>query len=692
MQSGLLFTTSPWFTLLCVVVGVLYAWLLYSPVPTWSKSINWALAGLRGLLVSILCFLLLAPRVRTIDSLVDKAKVVLAIDNSASMEAEVDPSMRGEIAGLQNKLTEAGYDVTVATLGGENTLDSVTFETGSTNLGGFLSMIRSDFEGQNLTDVVLVSDGIVNQGTSPAFGVYPFKIHSVAVGDTVPVKEIQIAGLRANQVAFLGNQFPIQADISAYGMDGQQATVTLKQGQKVVATKQVKVSGERFFEAVDFFVSSAQPGMQRFTVAVETASGRQNQDHRERDIYVDIIDGRESVLLLALSPHPDLKALRSVFDKNENYELDVHILSLGQIPGELLKKKYDLMILHQVPDAYNLSAGSQVASLLQKDTPVWFFYGNQSSLTTFNRYNQNVSIKSGGAQNDYVTGKFNKAFNTIVFDPAKFNLLEKLAPVSVPFGDYTLNPGAEVVLYQRLGSLDTQKPLLTINISSEAKKTASFLGDGLWHWRQEEYLQTGKTDVVDEMVEKVVQLLAIKEDKRKFRVTPVSSEFSSREAVVLQTEVYNETFEKIFGNEITLKLTNEGDETSTYTYVNVEGEPHFRISGLEEGAYRYTASTVIKGKTETAAGRFLVRDVDLEGLNMTANHGMLREVSLKTGGAFLYPDGLGALAETLASEKSPDRLNASEEVVEIIHLKWLFFLLILLASIEWASRRYLGGY
>src|SRR5690606_3564445 len=129
-----------------------------------------------------------------------------------------------------------------------------------------------------------------------------------------------------------------------------------------------------------------------------------------------------------------------------------------------------------------------------------------------------------------------------------------------------------------------------------------------------------------------------------------------------------------------------------YTYVNSENQPHFRISGLKEGAYRYTASALVKDKTEQVEGRFLIRDIDLESLNMTADHGMLRELSGKTGGRFIYQNQLEEFVNQLISSKSPDRLNSSEEVVEIIHLKWLFFLLVLLASLEWTIRKYLGGY
>ncbi|GAA4445935.1 hypothetical protein GCM10023091_38230 [Ravibacter arvi] len=692
MQFGLLFTTSPWFTLLCVVVGAIYAWLFYSPLPFWSRRVNWCLACLRGTLVALICFILLAPRIKSVDTIVDKAKFVVAVDNSESVGAASDSAIRRKLGELTSSLVNAGYETSVVTLSGSHPADSLRFDQKTTNLSGLLRNIRTDFEGRNLTDVILLTDGIVNEGASPVSGVYPFRIHTLGVGDTVPSRDIRIKEVRANQVAFLGNQFPVEADIAAYGMKGQQATLTLRHGSRKLAAKTISITGENHFETVEFLAAATEKGMQRYVLELETPGAALTRGSNRRDVYVEVIDGRENVLLLALSPHPDLKAIRSILSRNQNYELDVHMLSRGPLPAEMAAKKYDLLILHQLPDALGIGNSQVMNTLTSDQTPTWFIYGSQSAPVPFNQLNQNVVISGSPNQYDQVTGRFNKAFNALLLDADRLELLEKLPPMSVPFGDFRLAAGTEAILYQRIGSLNTQKPLLTVNLSGGKKKTAALLGDGLWLWRQEESFLTGETAVVDELVLKLVQLLAIKEDKRKFRVTATSREFSTAEPVSLQTEVYNDVYEKIYGQDITLKVTDESNETRTYTYTNTEGQPLYRLSGLKEGVYRFTASTSLKGKTEQVDGQFLVRDQNFELANLTADHGMLRELSAKTGGTFLVPDRLGEFAGALKANKVPDRLESTEEVLEIIHLKWLFFLLVLLAALEWATRKYVGGY
>ena len=67
----------------------------------------------------------------------------------------------------------------------------------------------------------------------------------------------------------------------------------------------------------------------------------------------------------------------------------------------------------------------------------------------------------------------------------KMEIIKKLPQISVPFGEFKLLPNSEVLLYQKVGVVQTQKPLLVINTG--VKKSAIFTGEGLWSWRLEEF-------------------------------------------------------------------------------------------------------------------------------------------------------------------------------------------------------------
>ncbi|MCF2444744.1 VWA domain-containing protein [Dyadobacter sp. CY345] len=694
MRSELIFQTPYWFIIFCLLAGGAYAFLLYQPEASWSKKLNYALAALRGIVVAFICFLLLSPLVRKTESIVDKAKIVFAIDNSESVKGVGLPVLK-QITQAAQELNAAGYEVSVQTFDktAENiTIDSIRFDQRKTDLSGLLQTVKSNFEGRNLTDVILLSDGIVNQGVAPTFGQFPFKINSIAVGDTVPVLDIRIKDVVNNRVAYLGNDFPIRADISANGLAGKTTTISLKQGERIIATQKVEIDRASFFKSFDFTASSKVKGIQHYTIELGTVQGEASDRNNKRDVYIDIIDGRQKILLLALTPHPDVKAMRSLIESNDNYELDVNILTASPNPNTdvIGNKPYDLVILHQIPNILGLG-NPMVRKIIDTKKPVLYILGNQSAVSLLNTLNRSLTINVNQGQFDKVAARYNPLFQQINFNEESLKLLERLPPLSVPFGEYTISPGTETILFQKVGTLNTRKPLLVLNTTTD-QKTAILTGEGIWQWRQEEFALTGKHQLVDNLFQKIIQILSVRDDKRKFRIYPVRPEFEEGEEVIFQTEIYNDIYEPVYGQEVKLDITDEKGKTKQYSYTHTAENPRYNISGLLEGVYRFQATTLIKGVQEKINGQFVVQKVDIELANTTADFGMLRELSQKSGGTFVQPATLAQLIEKLKTDRAPDQLDSSEEMVELIHLKWLFFLILLLLAAEWGLRRYHGGY
>ncbi|WP_234733051.1 vWA domain-containing protein [Tellurirhabdus bombi] len=694
MRSELYFQSSPWWILVCLAAGAAYAFALYQHRKDWDKRIQYALAALRFVAVSVICFLLINPLVRSVTTSTEKPKVVLAIDNSESMTAAGREQLTQTLNALdqvRQQLADQGVEVAVQTLGDSTVngdLNQVKFTQRSTNLSDLLNNIRSNYEGRNLTDVVLVSDGITNQGVSPTFGRYNFGIHTLGVGDTIPKRDIQIRDAVANRLAYLGNQFPVQVDVASYGFQGKSATVVLRQNGRELSRQTVNFNRAETFQSVNFQATATQKGVQHLVAEITPQSGEFTTRNNRRDVYIDVIDGKEKILLLALAPHPDIKAIRSIIEKNQNYELDIRILNAGN--ADIPDKVYDLVILHQLPDNGNLGLPT-VQRVLAKTTPVLFIVGNQTSVQALNAVNPVMQISASGGQLDKVAGRFNADFRQLNLDANKLGLLERMPPVSVPFGDYQLKPASQVVVWQQVGSVKTSKPLLALNLTGP-RKAAILAGEGLWEWRLEEFAQTDKQEIIDELLQKVMQLISVKEDRRKLRVYPSRNEFLTGEKVALETEMYNDIYERLYDRPVRLEITSEKAITRTFTYTPTEANSRFEVSNLPDGVYKFRATASLNGKTETANGEFIVRELQLEALNTTADHLLLRQLSQQTGGKFYNTATLASLATDLQNRKPTGRLTSSEQLNELINLRWLFFLILALAGIEWGLRKYFGGY
>lgn len=692
MKFDFLFQSSPWFIPLCFLLAGLYAFVLYQKNTNWTKTQNYLMATFRFLAVSILSMLLLSFLIRQVSQKIQKKTVVLAIDNSQSMNvvgAKVLEDLKKNLNNLKESLQEKDYEVAFATFNEENTqnLEKLQFNQKTSNLSNLLSGIKNTFEDQNLTDVVLISDGIVNEGIAPASESFKFPVHTVGLGDTIPKKDIAVKTVYANKIAYLGNKFPVQTDITSFGFEGKTANVYLKQGAKVLEKQTIAFNQKDDLKTLTFNTTATQIGVQHLTVEVDFLSGEFSNRNNRQEVYIEVIDGKEKILLLALAPHPDVKALKSIIEKNENYELDVKILTENANPE--ITKSYDLLILHQLPDAYN-TFSNVFKPLLDKGIPTFFVMGNQSGVNNLNQLNQVMQINADFGESDKVTGIFNNNFKVLNFETEKMDIITKFPQISVPFGDYTLLPNSEVLLYQRVGAVQTQKPLLAMNIG--AKKSAIFTGEGLWAWRLEEYQLSEKQVVIDDVISKVLQYISAKDDKRKLRVYPLKTPLSLGEKVVFETEIYNAIYEKLYNLPIKLTIKDEKGFTRNYTYSTSADNTKFEISGLPAGVYRFNASATVLGKSEQSTGEFVIQDLQIENINLTADFDVLRQLSNKTGALFVQKNEFEKLKQKILSHEVPDKIEATEDLKEMINLRWIFFLILTLLTAEWVMRKYLGGY
>src|SRR5258706_6444567 len=200
-MTRLLFEYSPAFILVCLALGIGYAWLLYRSKATWGRRANQFLFALRALLVFFLAFLLIGPVLKLTHNLIEKPALVFLVDNSLSVKETTDPGQRQriqqEISGVKKSLEEEGYAVSLRNLSGKDgSVSDFSFPT--SDLSGALRTITEDYEGKNLSGMVLFSDGIYNSGASPLYSPLRIPVYAVGLGDTTQPIDLFLKNLSFN--------------------------------------------------------------------------------------------------------------------------------------------------------------------------------------------------------------------------------------------------------------------------------------------------------------------------------------------------------------------------------------------------------------------------------------------------------------------------------------------------------------
>lgn len=692
-MKNIILESHPAFILLCLAVAIGYAFILYKSKHPWSGTLNKILFAGRTVLVFLLAFLLLGPIIRQINNLYEKPVFIILQDNSISVKETTDSSslknLNQSLTGLKESLNDYGYEVFQKDLSGED-VEVVTFNEPVSDLQGALRKISNQYEGQSVAGVALVSDGIYNSGLSPLYTAYSFPVYTIGVGDTAQRQDIFIKDLVYNKIAYQGNQFPIRAEVLVKGFANQNVTVSLIKSGKVIE-RQTKNSGTDQLLLVEFKVAATEQGIQRLEVQIEAKPEEKNIRNNKATAFIDVVEGKKKILLIANAPHPDIKALRAIVDKNTNYEFILHIPQVEETELKNLQPaNIDLAIFHQAPDKRG-----RTRDLFQRfntsKTSMFVIVGQQTDITALTANNVPLKFDQLPRQYDDVMPVVNAAFPYFLLSPEANSVFAGYPPVWVPFGKMQVPASAVTLLSQRVGSVTTDKSLLWIDVPDN-HKIGVMLGEGFWQWRLEEYSKNENTDAFDEVFGKLLQYLSTTDDKSRFKSYPVEQQFSDTEAVVFESQVYNEIYEPVFGNRVDIEITDDAEKKYKYNYVISPGNARYQVGGLKEGIYKYTSSTTISGKEEKVRGQFLVTAQQAELQNLTADFDLLRKLSNSTGGKFFQAAETDKLQAELSKKQATSVIHSEEKFDNLLNLKWVFFLLLALVSAEWFLRKFYGGY
>jgi hypothetical protein len=415
--------------------------------------------------------------------------------------------------------------------------------------------------------------------------------------------------------------------------------------------------------------------------------GEASTANNSRDIFIDVLDARQKILLLANSPHPDLSAIRQTLEANKNYQISIaYINDPGIDPA-----KFDFVVLHNLPSATNDISGL-LNTMNTRKIPRLFIAGMQTNYAALAGAQRLASVQSNAQQSDDVQGKISPQFAAFSLSLRVSEELPKFNPVTSAFGNFSATPQAQVLLWKRIGKVDTDQPLLAIG-ETDGIKTGLFLGEGLWKWRLFDYMQHNNHEIFEELLGKTVQYLSLKEDKRKFRVTLDQNIFKENEPVLFGAELYNDNYELANESDVAMAIRNTAGKEFLYTF-NKLGKAYTLNAGiLPVGNYTFRATTSFNSQNLVHEGRFSVQPIQLELFETTANHAVLRQLSAQYGGEMVAASALAGIADIIkAKETVKPVIYQSTHTNPLINLKWIFLLLAGMLAAEWFLRRYFGAY
>jgi hypothetical protein len=695
MNFQLLTQVSVWWIFVCLLLGFLYAWILYRNFQQQDNRNPWfrrILFLLRFSAVSILSFLLLSPMIRTLFRETEKPILLFAQDASSSITLNSDSLFyRNEYPENVNALLEKlkdKYDVSVLSWADqvrEGLGNSYTDK--QTDFSRLYEEMEIRLGNRNVGAVVIASDGLYNKGSNPVYlKSLKVPVYTLALGDTTLRKDLLLADLNYNRVVYLGNAFPLEINIEARRCNASQATLRVFEDSTLLFSRNFQISGNRFSQLIPVILDAKSAGMKRFRIVLNTLEGEVTYANNSRDIYIEVKESRQKILLLANAPHPDLAALKHSIESNSNYSMKTTMIR--DFSGSL--KEYNLVILHNLPTKVS-DLNTIYSQLVSENIPVWFILGAQTAATRFNELKSLINISTSLEKINAVNAAVNPAFSLFTLSDETKSVLPQFPPLLSPFGKYTFNSDYYSLLTQQVGSVVTKDPLLVFS-GSGSMRTGVLCGEGLWRWKLDDFVRHGNFNVFNELVNKTVQNLVVKETRSRFRLI-ARTNYAENEPVTFDAEVYNNSYELIHEPDVRITITNQNNKNFPYVFSKTDRSYHLNAGYLPVGDYRYKATVNAGDQVLNAQGSFTVSALHAEQSETVADHQLLYTLASNSGGRMFYPHSMDSLFTELSQRDDLKSVSYSHyKMQDLVSLKWVFFLILGLLSMEWFLRKRSGAY
>jgi hypothetical protein len=647
----------------------------------------------RFIVVSMLCFLLLGPMLRTIMRTVEKPVIILALDNSQSIIASKDSLERKKaIALMISKLQEplaAKYELRTVTFGDDAKEGSnLNFSEKLTDFSSLYDELNVQYLNRNVGAVIIASDGIYNSGSNPVNGPARIKapLFTIALGDTNEFRDLVLSGVDHNKTAYLGNSFPLQVRIDARQASGAQSELVVMEDSNVVARRPVSISGNRYHAVIPVFMDAKSKGLKHYRLSLKTINGESSVTNNERDIYIEVVESKQKILIVAQAPHPDIAALKSAIESSPNYEVTLKYANdfNGNVTGN------NLIILHGLPAA-NQQYSEWINKWQQDNQSLWFILSSSTNINAFNNLNTGINVSN-------TNGRLNESQAVMQADFSLFSMSEELRntvatwpPLKTPFGIFKMQSNGYSLLTQRIGNVITGQPLFSF-MQSNTGKTAVLSGEGIWRWRLTEFEKNGNNILFRELLGRTVQYLAATGNRSPFRLQFKNS-YAENEQIVFDAELYDASGQLVNTPEVKMTIFSSAGKQFGYTFTRTDKAYNLNAGLLPPGRYRFKAESKLGDKLFAESGEFSVSALQMETINTIADHQLLYSMASRNGGLMIYPGQEQILLDTL--NKRHDITSVSyqqKKLIDLVEQPWFFILLIIFLATEWFLRKRSGTY
>ncbi len=653
---------------------------MYGYKTKYSKSLRWIFGVLRFITLFSLLLLLINPKFKSESYSIEKPKLPVLVDNSASI-AELKKT--DQVSALLEKLKNSKelnekFDLSFFSFGSDfGELDSLSFLEKNSNLSKALDATNELFKNET-APTIFITDGNQTLGSDYEFTSTTYKnaVYPFILGDSTTYTDLKIERLNSNRYAFLKNKFPVEVILVYNGTASVNSQFIITQGNATIYKETVAFSEDNNSKTLNFTLLASSVGLQKYTAQIVPLEDEKNKTNNSKQFAVEVIDQATNVLVISDMIHPDLGALKKAITTNEQRTLTI------KKPSEAtsILNDYQLVVLFQ-PDRSFTQLYSEIKNLKKNTLTIT---GTNTDWNFLNSIQQEFK-KETSLQTEDVSATLNNNYGTFAVENISFN---EFPPLKTTFGDLSVLVPHEILLGQSIDGFETGTPMLA-TMELNGKRDAIWDGENFWKWRAQSYLQNDSFQEFDGFMGKLVQYLA--SNKRRSRLE-VSNEtfYYNNNPIKISAQYFDKNY--VFDSRAALNITvrNTGTEKQTVFPMLLKNNFYeVDLNSLPAGEYKYTVS--VDNESISRSGDFTILDFNVEQQFLNADVSKLQRVAQNTKGTAYFSSEIDTMIKSLLANDSYQSIQKGEQkTVPLIDWKYLLVLIALTLSAEWFIRKYNG--
>ncbi|WP_299113368.1 VWA domain-containing protein [uncultured Winogradskyella sp.] len=645
------------------------------------SNLRYTLASLRTLSVFGILLLLINPKFESKTFYDEKPTLVVAVDNSESIsylkQEENVNSVLNTITS-HSELNER-FNIERYSFGKSvNNLDSLNFNERQSNISQALKQFGEVYANQT-APIIIISDGNQTYGADYSYVAKSVKqpIYPVVLGDSTVYSDLSIKQLNVNRYVYLKNKFPVEIIANYNGAEAINTELKILSGNNsVVFRKPIQFNASKTSEVVSTVLLANSVGVKTYRVELSPLTNEKNIINNSKNFGVEVIDQKTNIALVSERLHPDLGALKKAIESNE--QRSVSILK----PKEYLSKinDFQLVILYQPNNKFNETLNEIKTQKLN----TFIIAGATTDYEFINNTHLKILWSISNQTEDFQP-ELNRNYNTFIIDNLTF---EDYPPLRSEFGGFNFLAPADVILYKTVNGINTGDAMLA-TYAFDNMKHAVLVGEGIWRWRAQAYLDSESFNDFDNFIGKLVQYLSSNKKRSRINID-YKSFYNGNDDVIISAQYFNKNFEFDSSAALTIILKNKEDNSvREVPLLLTNGNYRVDLSGIASGSYNFTVKHNIE--SIAASGSFDVLEYNVEQQFLNADIDKLKSIANTSYGKTFFNTQYNDLIQNLIADNRYATIQKStKNIVPLIDWKYLLGLIVTCLFAEWFIRKYNG--